>query len=88
MTVPAPTTGDLDADAAEGAGVAVIGHLGLCQGHGLCQRWAPSVYHLDEEGYLDVHRMAVPPELTHDARLGATVCPAHAITVVTLPGRA
>lgn len=57
-------------------------HPGLCEGHGVCRRFAPSVYRLDDEGYLDLHRMEVPPELEAAAELGASVCPAHAITVI------
>lgn len=60
----------------------VLVHPGLCEGHGLCRRWAPSVYHLDAEGYVDLHRVAVPPELAEAARIGASVCPARAITII------
>jgi ferredoxin len=55
---------------------------GLCQGRGLCTRFAPEVYHLDAEGYLDLHILEVPPEHAAAARLGATVCPEHAVTVL------
>lgn len=57
-------------------------HPGLCEGHGVCRRFAPSVYQLDEEGYLDLHLLEVPPELEAAAVLGAEVCPAHVITVL------
>ena len=57
-------------------------HPGLCMGHGNCRRFAPSVYQLDEEGYLDLHRMEVPPGLEDAAVLGASVCPEGAITVI------
>jgi ferredoxin len=59
---------------------------GLCEGHGLCRRFAPDVYHLDDEGYLDIHIMAVPPGLEHQAELGASVCPAGAIQILREPG--
>jgi ferredoxin len=62
--------------------VKIHAHPGLCEGHGVCRRFAPSVYRLDGEGYLDLHRLDVPPELEAAAELGATVCPAHAITIV------
>lgn len=63
-------------------------HPGLCQGHAVCRRFAPDVYTLDHEGYLDLHLAEVPPELETAARLGASVCPAHAITIIeaTVPG--
>lgn len=57
-------------------------HPGLCMGHGNCRRFAPSVYQLDEEGYLDLHRVEVPPELEEAAVLGASVCPEGAITII------
>ena len=57
-------------------------HPGLCDGHGLCHRFAPEVYFLDDEGYIAIHRMEVPPELEHAAELGASVCPARAITIL------
>jgi len=57
-------------------------HPGLCNGHGLCRRFAPSVYQLDDEGYIDVHLVEVPPELEAAAELGAAVCPAGAITII------
>lgn len=62
-------------------------HPGLCEGHGVCRRFAPSVYQLDEEGYLDLHLLQVPPELESEAMLGAAVCPAHAISVIDERGR-
>lgn len=60
----------------------VRAHPALCNAHGVCRRWAPDVYELDDEGYLDLHLLAVPPELEDQARLGATVCPSVAITIV------
>ncbi len=63
-------------------------HPGLCNAHGVCRRWAPGVYQLDDEGYLDLHLLEVPTELEAQARLGALVCPVHAITIIEddLPG--
>ncbi|MEZ5143304.1 MAG: ferredoxin [Acidimicrobiales bacterium] len=57
-------------------------HRALCEAHGVCRRFAPSVYHLDDEGYLDLHLLEVPPELERDARFGATACPAMAISLL------
>lgn len=58
-------------------------HPALCEGHGLCRRWAPGVYVLDDDGHLALRRLAVPAELEAEAELGAAVCPAHAITVLS-----
>ena len=63
----------------------VRAHPGLCMGHGNCRRFAPSVYALDDEGYIDVHLVAVPPELADAAVLGSQVCPVHAITILPPP---
>lgn len=60
-------------------------HPGLCEGHGLCHRWAPEVYTLDDEGYIDMHLVEVPPELEAAAEIGASVCPAGVITIIREP---
>lgn len=67
----------------DGRGVVKVRvHPGLCQGHRLCHRFAPEVYPLDEEGYIDLHLVDVPPELEGAAELGARVCPAGVITII------
>lgn len=75
-TAPPTVTGEVS------VGVRVRVHPGVCEGWGNCHRFAPSVYLLDAEGYIDIHLLEVPPELADAARLGAQVCPAHAITVI------
>lgn len=57
-------------------------HPGLCEGHGNCRRFAPSVYQLDDLGHLDLHRVDVPAELEAAAGLGASVCPVGVISVI------
>lgn len=57
-------------------------HPSLCEGWGQCRRMSSGLYPLDEEGCIDVHRMAVPAERAYDAWLGAAACPEHAITVM------
>jgi len=57
-------------------------HPSLCVGSGACRQFASAVYQLDDEGYLDLHRLQVPPELEHDAAVGASACPARAISVI------
>lgn len=66
-------------------GVRVKAHPSLCLGYGNCHRFAPAVYPLDEEGYLAIHLLDVPPEHAVDAWRGASVCPERAITVVGEP---
>ena len=57
-------------------------HPGVCEGHGVCRRFAPDVYELDDEGYLGLRLLQVPPDLEEHARFGAEACPARAITLI------
>ena len=57
-------------------------HPGLCMGSGACRQFASTVYQLDDEGYLDLHLLQVPPELERDAAYGASACPTRAISVL------
>lgn len=85
-TTPLPAEAD-DTVAAgdQPEAVLVRAHPGLCEGWGNCHRFAAAVYPLDAEGYLDLHLLEVPAELAAEARLGADVCPARAITVINRP---
>lgn len=75
------TTTDHDEPAPE-TGVRIRTHPGLCAAWGNCHRWAPHLYPLDEDGFIDVHLLDVPPEHAEEAWIGATVCPERAITVI------
>jgi ferredoxin len=66
-------------------GVRVRVHPALCNGWGQCHRWAPNVYWLDEEGYIETRLMEVPPEHALEAWHGAQSCPEGAITVIGPP---
>jgi ferredoxin len=57
-------------------------HPSLCVGSGACRQFASTVYQLDDEGYLDLHLLQVPPEFERDAAFGASACPARAISVL------
>lgn len=76
MTVPGV---DIEPTA---TGVRIRAHPGLCEGWGNCHRWGPDVYPLDEDGYIAIHLLEVPPELVRAAWRGADACPAQAITVI------
>lgn len=65
-------------------GVRVRVHPALCEGWGNCARFASAVYSLDGDGHVDLHLLEVPAELAADARLGAEVCPARAISIIGL----
>jgi ferredoxin len=69
-------------DEEDSLGVRVRVHPGLCEGWGNCHRFAPAVYPLDAEGYVDIHLLEVPADMADAARLGALACPAGAITVI------
>lgn len=84
MTSKAPGPATIAQEAPVGVRVRV--HPGLCEGWGNCHRFAPAVYPLDAEGYIDVHLLDVPPDLADTARLGAEVCPARAITIIDQKG--
>lgn len=65
----------------------VRAHPGLCEGWGQCHHWAPDVYPLDDDGYIDVHLLEVPPELALQAWNGARSCPIGVITIVDIVRR-
>lgn len=53
-----------------------------CQGHALCESFAPDVYVLDEFGYNRASPADIPEPLQDQARRGAAACPERAITLV------
>ena len=56
-----------------------------CEGHGLCELAAPSVYRLDDEGelHLLVPGQDLPAELETAAAAGARACPVAALRLAT-----
>lgn len=65
----------------------VKAHPGLCEGWGQCHRWAPDVFPLDDEGYIDIHLLEVPPDRAVDAWSAAQACPIGVITIVGIVDR-
>ena len=55
--------------------------LDLCTGHGRCYALGPDVFSEDERGYCVLLLETVPPELSHQARLGEENCPEQAISL-------
>ena len=54
-----------------------------CEGHAQCNLWAPEVYPIDAEGYVDVDGdLDIPPGQERAARDGAGACPERAITLL------
>jgi ferredoxin len=54
---------------------------GKCCGYGICAEICPSVYKLDDQGFVVIEGGAVPAELEDDALEGADSCPENAILV-------
>jgi ferredoxin len=53
-----------------------------CVGHARCAAIAPDLYTLDDDGYIAVEEIDVPPGQEAIARRGARACPERIITVV------
>ena len=52
-----------------------------CVGHARCAAVAEGIYPLDENGYIAVEEIDVPPGKEELARRGARACPERIITV-------
>jgi ferredoxin len=53
-----------------------------CVGHARCAAIAPDLFTLDDDGYIAVEEIDVPPGQEAIARRGARACPERIITVV------
>jgi ferredoxin len=63
------------------SGIRVHVDAAACTGHGRCYALAPEVFAPDDAGHCELVAAEVPPDLEHQARLGAENCPEQAITV-------
>ena len=52
-----------------------------CVGHARCAAVAPEIFDLDDDGYIAVSEIDVPPGKEDIARRGARACPERIITV-------
>lgn len=52
-----------------------------CVGHARCAAVAPDIYKLDDDGYITVEEIDVPPGKEKEAVRGARACPERIITV-------
>ena len=52
-----------------------------CVGHARCQAVAPELFELDDDGYIKVEEIDVPPGKEQIARRGARACPERIITI-------
>jgi ferredoxin len=53
-----------------------------CEGHGLCENAAPSIYRVGEDGQVEILVSEIVPELLDRAEAGARLCPVNALRVV------
>lgn len=59
----------------------VIAERALCTGHACCAAKCPEIYRLDEDGYIAIDVVEVPPELEAKASLAARACPEGAVRI-------
>jgi ferredoxin len=52
-----------------------------CVGNARCAAVAPELFPLDENGYIEVAEIDVPPGKEEDARRGAAACPERIILI-------
>ena len=52
-----------------------------CVGNARCAAVAPELFPLDENGYIQVAEIEVPPGMEEDARRGAAACPERIILI-------
>jgi len=54
----------------------------LCSGHARCAAVAPEIFLLDDDGYIAITELEVPPEKAALARRGVRACPERALSIV------
>lgn len=57
-------------------------HREVCEGHGLCEQTSPTIYEVDDEGYVRLRLTDIPDDQEAAAQAGARVCPVAALKVV------
>ena len=60
----------------------VSADIARCEGHGLCEEVAPTVYELDDDAVVTLRHEEVPPEMEQYAEAGARVCPVAALKLL------
>ena len=53
-----------------------------CEGHGMCEKNAPEMFQLDENGVMHLRLDAVPPELEAKVAAAARACPMTTLKVI------
>ena len=52
-----------------------------CQGHAMCHAVAPSMFPIDDDGYVAIDSIDVPADQEELAQQGVDICPERAITL-------
>lgn len=60
----------------------IIADITKCCGHARCAAVAESLFVLDDNGYIAIREVQVPPELQSLARRGVRACPERALSLV------
>jgi ferredoxin len=50
-----------------------------CEGHGMCEDAAPEIFHLDDDGELEILLEEIPEHLQRKAEAAVRVCPVAAL---------
>jgi sterol 14-demethylase len=61
--------------------VKVIVDRDLCQGHGVCESEAPSVFKVSKKGVLELLDESPPEELRAQVEAAVKFCPTQALTI-------
>ena len=64
-----------------GYGVKIRIEKAACSGNARCAAVAPELFPLDENGYIAVTEIDVPPGMEEQARRGAAACPERIILI-------
>ena len=59
----------------------VIVDRDLCQGHGVCETEAPTVFKVSKNGVLEILEEAPPEELRAQVEAAVEFCPTHALHI-------
>jgi ferredoxin len=59
-----------------------------CVGNARCWAVSEALFPLDDDGYIEVEEVAVPPGMEALARRGARACPERVIEIIEEPGDA
>jgi len=62
--------------------VKVVVDRDLCQGHGVCESEAPSVFEVSKQSVVIILDESPPEELRAEVEAAVKFCPTHALTII------